>query len=145
MSPSYLKAIVLSILVGLTVCLSSLPYYNNDVLREHLEPYGTDKVCLGTAPDSMSCMTKSDFQLFQDKRISPDVLCLGNPPVCINESHLRLLTDGFKLRSKENGWHHGMFFHTHSDRVMRLADERYKTTYKLLPVNHDSDPRWRGQ
>jgi hypothetical protein len=136
------KALVLALLVVLTVYVSSLPYYS--IVKEHMEPYTTDKICLGSSKDDMACITKDDFKLFQDKKTA-GTLCLGNPPVCINESHLRMLTDGFKLISTSNGWYNGKYYHTHQDSVMRLADDKYQTTYNLMPENHDTDPRWKGQ
>jgi len=51
---------------------------------------------------------------------------------CINEAHLRMLTDGFRLQTLDNGWHPGNYIHTHKDGNMRIADAQYRTKYRMV-------------
>jgi hypothetical protein len=57
--------------------------------------------------------------------------CIGG--TCINEGHLKMLTDGVKIKTSDNGWHVNSWIHTHGDGVMRKADDIYRTTYRLYP------------
>jgi len=58
--------------------------------------------------------------------------CIGG--TCIDESRLKMLTDGVKIQTTANGHKAGRWIHTHGDGVMRDADDQYKTTYKLHPI-----------
>ena len=55
---------------------------------------------------------------------------------CIDENHLSMLVDGFKLQTADGGWHSGAWMHTHKDGVMRIADPQYRTVY--LPRNRNT-------
>lgn len=55
--------------------------------------------------------------------------CIKN--TCINEAHLKMLTDGFRIQTLDNGWHSGSFIHTHRDGIMRIAAPQYRTKYRM--------------
>jgi CHASE3 domain sensor protein len=57
-------------------------------------------------------------------------LCIDN--VCIDANHLRMLTEGFHIQTGANGHHNGRMIHTHGDGVMRQADHKYRTWYKMV-------------
>jgi hypothetical protein len=57
--------------------------------------------------------------------------CIGG--TCIDESRLKMLTDGVKIQTTGNGWFPNRWIHTHGDGIMRQADDQYRTTYKLYP------------
>ncbi len=61
--------------------------------------------------------------------INGGALCINGK--CINEGHLSMLLDGFKLSTHEGGHHSGAWMHTHGDGVMRVADPQYRTIYRL--------------
>ena len=51
---------------------------------------------------------------------------------CINDAHLRMLTDGFRIQTLDNGWHYGAALHTHSDGVARIAGWQHRTKYRMI-------------
>ena len=57
-------------------------------------------------------------------------LCINGK--CINESHLSMLVDGFKLQNV-SGHHAPTWIHNHNDGVMRIAAPEHRTTYKMYP------------
>ena len=63
--------------------------------------------------------------------VNGGVFCINGK--CINESHLSMLVDGFKLTTGAGGHHSGAWMHTHKDGVMRIADPVYRTVYKPYP------------
>ncbi len=65
--------------------------------------------------------------------VNGGALCINGK--CINENHLSMLVDGFKLQTLDNGWHGGSWIHTHGNGNMARADPQYRTTYKLHPKN----------
>lgn len=106
------KAMFLAALLALVAYVSTLPY-DSTALKEAWTAQELSK--------TLNSVSKTE-------------LCLGNPSVCIDESHLRMLRDGFKLRTQDNGWYSNSFIHTHQDGNMRIVDDgKYRTTYKMLP------------
>jgi len=59
--------------------------------------------------------------------------CIGE--TCIDESRLKMLTDGVKIKTTASGHWANRWIHTYNDGVMRQADDQYRTTYKLYPSN----------
>lgn len=57
-------------------------------------------------------------------------LCIGG--TCINENHLKILTDGARIQTLGNGWHEGRFIHTHGGGQMAIADPQYRTHYRFV-------------
>lgn len=57
-------------------------------------------------------------------------LCIGG--TCINENHLKMLTDGFRIQTLGNGHHNGAFIHTHGGGQMQVAAHQYRTHYRPI-------------
>lgn len=88
------KVGILLVLVLVLALASSSPYHLQDwMVKEHLSPYDRE-ICIGDTPKNTVCMTRDDMQLFKDKRLSPNALCLGNPKVCIDDKQLQKIING---------------------------------------------------
>ena len=57
-------------------------------------------------------------------------LCIRG--TCINDSHLKILTDGARIQTLGNGWHEGNFIHTHGGGNMAIAAPQYRTHYRFV-------------
>ena len=61
---------------------------------------------------------------------SGKTICIGG--TCINENHLKMLTQGFHLQGTVNGHGLNQFMHTHSSGHMATAAPQHRTLYKMF-------------
>ena len=60
-------------------------------------------------------------------------ICIGG--TCINESHLKMLTDGISIQPVLNGHHKNKFIHLHTNGIMAIARDGARTKFKITPYN----------
>jgi hypothetical protein len=107
-------------------------WYMNDT--NWIRSYGGKNVYCDSGIRSRDMSTEQQMQVGTDLNVGGKLkvgnsIQIGN--TVINEDHLKMLANGFKLQSIENGHYNGWYIHTHGDGHMARADHQYRTTYKM--------------